>query len=343
MQKITSSVELKSTMAKHITARITSVGAYLPEKVLTNQDLEKMVDTSDSWIVQRTGIHERRIASDDEFTSTMGARAAKQALDAVALPADEVDGIICATMTPDYISPSTAGIIQHALNASKACAVDIQAACSGFLYALSIAKGWIESGMYKNVLVIASEKNSAFIDYTDRNTCVLFGDGAGAALVQSAGTGLEIKHISLGADGSLSNLIRIPAGGSRLKASERTIQEKQHYLQVQGREVFKQAVRHMEAAIKECLEKTNVPEHHIDWLVPHQANIRIMEAIAKGFEIPWDRVYKTIERFANTSASTIPIALFELEKQHPVQKNENIVIVAFGGGLTWGASLLTKI
>ena len=330
-------------MTKKITARITAVGAYLPEKVLKNTDLEKMVDTSDSWIVQRTGIHERRIADKDEFTSTMGVKAAQQARECISLEPAKIDAIICATMTPDYLSPSTASLIQASLRAVNACALDIQAACTGFLYALSLAKGWVESGMYTNVFVVASEKNSAFIDYEDRNTCVLFGDGAGAVVVQSEGPGLEIRHIALGAEGNLANLIQIPAGGCRNTSSAETVRDKQHFIKVQGREVFKHAVRRMEAAIKDCLEKTALPEHHINWLVPHQANLRIMEAVAKDFNIPSERVFKTIDRFGNTSSSTIPIALFELEKQHPIQKNENLVLVAFGGGLTWGASLLTKI
>lgn len=261
-------------MTKKIEARITAIGAYLPERILSNADLEKMVETTDAWIVERTGIHERRIAAADEFTSTMGIKAAKEALDSIQFPPQELDAIICTTMTPDYISPSSAALIQSALQASKACALDIQAACTGFLYGLSLAKGWIESGMYKNVLVISSEKNSAFMDYQDRNTCVLFGDGAGAALIQGEGKGLLIKHISLGADGSLSPLIQIPAGGCRNTASLETVQEKQHFMKMQGKEVFKHAVRRMEAAVRDCLEVTKVPEHHIDWLIPHQANIR---------------------------------------------------------------------
>ena len=329
-------------MTKKITARITSIGAYLPERILTNADLEKMVDTSDSWIIQRTGIRERRIAAADEYTSTMGERAAREALAAIQMKPEQLDAIICATMTPDYISPSTAGLIQAALKATSACAFDIQAACTGFLYALSIAKGWIESGMYKNVLVIASEKNSAFIDYEDRNTCVLFGDGAGACIVQAESPGLAIEHISLGADGTLAHLIEIPGGGCRHAATAATVDQKQHVLKVQGREVFKHAVRRMEAAVTDCLKKTGHSESDIHWLVPHQANIRIMEALAEGFSIPWERVFKTIERYGNTSSSTIPIALHELQKQHTISDGENILLVAFGGGLTWGASLLTQ-
>ena len=330
-------------MVKKIEARITAVAAHLPDHVLTNDDLARIVDTSNDWIVERTGIHERRIASSNEFTSTMGYAAAKQALEKAHVSADQVDAIICTTMTPDFISPSSAALIQHQLKATHACALDIQAACTGFLYGLSLAKGWIESGMYQTVLVVSSEKNSAFIDYQDRNTCILFGDGAGAALVQAEGSGLLLKHISLGADGSLASLIEIPAGGCRNTTSENTVAARQHFLKMQGKEVFKHAVRRMEACVRDCLEKTHMPEHHIDWLIPHQANIRIMESIAKNFSIPWERVYKTIARFGNTSSSTIPIALAELEKEHSIKENENIVLVAFGGGLTWGASLLTKI
>ena len=329
-------------MVKHFTARITGLGSYLPKKILSNSDLEKMVDTSEDWIITRTGIQERRIADDTEYPSTMGAQAAKDALEAAGISAEEVDAIIVSTMTPDYISPSTAALIQHTLGATKACAIDIQAACTGFLYALSIAKGWIESKMYKTVLVVSSEKNSAFIDYTDRSMCVLWGDGAGACIVQGHGSGYVIDHISLGADGEQSSLISIAGGGSRNPATQHTVEHKLHYMQMSGREVFKHAVRRMESAAKECIESSNISQSDISWFIPHQANLRIMEAIAKRFEIPEERIVKTVEKYGNTSSSTIPIALLELSKAHPINDKEHILLVAFGGGLTWGASLLTK-
>ncbi len=323
-------------------ATITSIAAYLPEKVLTNSDLERMVETSDEWIVTRTGIQERRLAHEEEFPSTMGAKAAQAALAKANLPASEVDAILCATMTPDFITPSTAAIIQSAIGAPKACCLDLQAACSGFLYALSIAKAWIESGLYRNVLVVATEKNSAFIDYKDRNTCVLFGDGSGACLVQAGGSGYQIRHICLGADGCESHLISIPAGGSRNPASSDTHEARQHYMKMEGKEVFKHAVRRMEMSAKECLDAAGVLEQDIAWLIPHQANIRIIEAISKRFNIPWERTLRTIHKYGNTSSATIPIALAELDEQNAPQKGEHILLTAFGAGLTWGSSLLTK-
>lgn len=324
-------------------AVITAIASYLPERVLSNSDLEKMVDTSHDWIVTRTGIEERRMADVSEFTSCMGAEAAQRVLAKAKIAAADVDAILCCTMTPDFITPSTAAIIQGLLGATKACCLDIQAACSGFLYGLSIAKGWVETGMYKNVLVIASEKNSAFVDYSDRNTCVLFGDGSGACLVQNGGSGYEIRHVCLGADGSQSQLISIPAGGSRKPTSQATHDERQHFMKMDGREVFKHAVRRMESSAKECLDASGIAEEDITWLVPHQANIRIIEAMAKRFNIPWERTLRTIHKYGNTSAATIPIALAELDEHNAPQAGDHLLLTAFGAGLTWGSSLLTKV
>ncbi len=324
-------------------AVITAIAAYLPEKVLSNSDLEKMVETSDEWIVTRTGIKERRLAHDEEFTSCMGANAATKCLAKAKLDPSEVDAIICATMTPDHLTPSTAALIQSKLGAKNACCIDIQAACSGFLYALSIAKGWVESKMFKNVLIIASEKNSAFVDYQDRNTCILFGDGSGACLVQPAGSGYEVNHICLGADGCESDLISIPAGGSRKPATSDTHTSREHFMKMSGKEVFKHAVRRMEMSAKECLDAAGVAEDDISWLIPHQANIRIIEAISKRFNIPWERTLRTIHKYGNTSASTIPIALAELDEEQRPNKGEHLLLTAFGAGLTWGSSLLTKV
>jgi len=324
-------------------AIITGLGSYLPEQRLTNADIEKLVETSNEWIVTRTGIEERRIAGADEFSSTMGAKAAKIALEHANLAAGDVEAIVVSTMTPDYLCPSTAALIQHEIKANKACAIDVQAACSGFLYALSIAKAWVQSGMYRNVLVIATEKNSAFIDYQDRGTCPLFGDGAGAVVVQSEGSGYLIRDTILGADGELGQLLYIPASGCRMPATEKTIAERQHYMKMYGQELFKHAVRRMESAAKECLEKAGLKEEELNWLIPHQANIRIIEAMGKRFNLPWERVFRTIHKYGNTSSSTVPIALQELDATQPPKPHENILLVAFGGGLTWGATLLTKV
>ena len=330
-------------MKKNIKATITGLGAYLPERVLSNADLEKIVETSSEWIFTRSGIENRRIAGEDEFSSTMGAKACLRALEHAETDAQHVDAILACTMTPDYLCPSTAALIQNLIGAKNASALDIQAACSGFLYGLSIAKAWVESGMYKTVLVVATEKNSSFIDYQDRTTCVLFGDGAGACVVQAGGSGYEIEHICLGADGEQSELICIPASGCRKPASDETLKNRDHFLKMQGKEVFKHAVRRMENAAKECLDKAEVPQEQISWLIPHQTNIRIMEAISKRFEIPWERVWKTIQEYGNTSSSTVPIALYELHKKESPKEHEHLLLVAFGGGLTWGACLIKRV
>ncbi|MBA3237890.1 MAG: ketoacyl-ACP synthase III [Parachlamydiaceae bacterium] len=324
-------------------ARIIGTGAFLPEKILNNADLEKLVDTNDEWISSRTGIKERRIASAEEFTSTMGAAAAAKALEAAKVNASDVDLVIVATMTPDYPSSSTAAIIQHHIGATHAAAFDIQAACTGFLYSLSIAKAFIESGIYHNILVVCSEKMSTVVDYTDRNTCVLFGDGAAAVVISHEGKGLTIDSICLGANGGLVDLLLIPAGGSRLPASAETVSEGKHYIKMQGRELFKQAVRLMTASAKECLDKASLKETEIEWLVPHQANERIINAIAKEFDIPNEKVFKTLHKFGNTSASSIPIALDELIKNHAVESKHHILMLGFGAGLTSGAILLTQM
>lgn len=329
-------------MALPVKARITGLGTYLPKKILTNQDLEQLVETSDEWILSRTGIKERRLAATDEFTSDMGFASAKEALQAANIGAEELDLIIVATMTPDYISPSTAGLIQHKIGATNAAAVDVQAACTGFLYALSMAKAFIESNMYKHILVIASEKMSAFIDYTDRNTCILFGDGSSSAVVSSQGDGWLIDAVFLGAAGELADLVIIPGGGTRQPASIESVEKRQHFVKMQGKEVFKHAVRKMTAAATECLKKAGLKEKDISWLVPHQANERIMDAIAKAFEIPIEKVYKTVHKYGNTSASSIAIALEELLTTRKLLSKEHVLLVAFGGGLTWGAAIITK-
>lgn len=324
-------------------ARIVGTGSYLPERVLANSDLEKMVDTSDEWIVSRTGMKERRIAAEGEFTSDMGFLAASAALKDAECEASDLDLILVATLTPDYMFPSTACLLQARLVASKAAAVDIQAACTGYLYGLSMAKAFVESGLYKKVLVVAAEKLSSIVDYTDRNTSILFGDGASACVVSSSPGKLNIfiRDISIGADGELSQLLILPAGGSRTPASLESVSSGMHYLKMEGKEVFKHAVRRMEASCNECMNRLGLEEKDISWIVPHQANIRIIEAIAKRFNAPMERVYLTIHKYGNTSASSLGIALDELLKEKRPVKGENILLTAFGAGLTWGASILT--
>ncbi len=326
-----------------IRARITGIGSYLPERILSNADLEKIVDTSDEWIFSRTGMKERRIAREDEATSDMAVAAGKKALEKSGLPAEEIDLVIVATSTPDHLMPSTAAIVQAGIGAGKAAAFDLIAACTGYLYGLSTAKAYIESGIYKNILLVASEKMSAVLDYEDRTTCVLFGDGASAAVISSEGAGLAIDSICLGSDGQLSDLIMIPAGGSRLPVTEETLKNRQQYFQMSGKEVFRHAVRRMGAAANECLEKANLTEKQIAWLVPHQANVRIINALAKNFQIPLEKVAVTVHKYGNTSASSVAITLDEILAEQAVGVGEHLLLVAFGSGLTWGASVITKI
>jgi 3-oxoacyl-[acyl-carrier-protein] synthase-3 len=322
-------------------AKIIGTGSYLPKKILSNLDLERMVETSDEWIVSRTGMKERRIAADNEYPSTMGAEACKLAMMDAKVTPEEIDFIIVATLTPDYIFPSTACLIQESLGLKNAAAIDIQAACTGYLYALSVAKSFIESGVYKNILIVASEKLSSIVDYEDRSTCVLFGDGASAAVVSKNGPGLSVESICLGADGEQAELLMLPGGGSRNPATQKTVDEKLHYIKMAGNEVFKHAVRRMEAASKQCLDQVQVKEEEVSWLVPHQANKRIIEAIAKRFtHLPNDKIFITVDRYGNTSASSIGIALDELMKTNTVKEGENLLLTAFGSGFTWGASLL---
>ncbi len=323
-------------------AKIIGTGSYLPERVLANADLEKIVETSDEWIVSRTGMKERRLARSDEFTSDMGLIAAERALAAAGVLPSEVDCVLFATTTPDYIFPSTACLVQKALGASRASALDIQAACTGYLYGLLIAKSFIESGVYKNVLLIAGEKLSAITNYQDRSTCILFGDGAAACLVSSQPKrGLLVRNVELGADGEQAQLLMIPAGGCRQPASSETVANGGHFIKMAGNEVFKHAVRRMEMACKLCLDSAGVKETEISWVIPHQANSRILDALAKRFEhLPAERICRTVHKYGNTSASSIGIALDELLHAGSVHAPEKLLLTAFGGGFTWGAALL---
>ena len=324
-------------------ARIISQGAYLPPRVLSNQELEKMVDTTDEWIFSRTGIKERRIAGEDEATSDMGVKAAKNALKEAGLKPSDIDLILVCTMTPDHLCPSTAAIIQSKLGARKIGAMDLQAACTGYLYGLSVAKAYIEAGMANYVLVIASEKMSSVIDYRDRNSCVLFGDGAAASIVAGKGAGFAIDNLSLGSDGEAADLIIVPGGGSRYPTTAQSVAEGKHFFTMNGKEVFKHAVRRMGSAAKDCLDSAKLTTDEISWVIPHQANMRIMTALSKSFNLPDEKIYKTVQKYGNTSASSIAIALSELIQEQPIKKGEHLLLVAFGGGLTWGAALLTKV
>lgn len=312
-------------------ARIVGIGSYLPDRILTNEDLEKMVETSDEWIVTRTGMKERRIATEAQAASDLGVEAAKRALQDANISVDKIDYILVATMTPDTVTPSTAALIQHKLSANEIPALDTSSACTGFLYTLNMAKALVESGLYQNVLVVATEKMSSVIDYRDRATCVLFGDGAAAVIVSAEGPGLLIGDGILGTDGSLGHLMNLPTCNT----------EERGYLQMEGKEVFKHAVRRMSFYAKACLEKAHLTIDQVRWIIPHQANLRIISAIAKSLEIDENLCYKTVHKYGNTSASSIGIALDELLRESPLEQGDHLLLLAFGGGLTFGATLLS--
>ncbi len=323
-------------------ARVTGIGSYLPERVLTNQDLEKMVETTDEWIVTRTGMKERRIARADEYTSDLATAAGKKALERAGITPEQVDLIIVSTVTPDYITPNTASIVQYKLGAARAAAFSLELACTGLVAGLSIAKAYIESGTYHHVLVIAADKLSSITDYTDKKTCVLFGDGAAALLVSGSGLGLFLHGVTLGSDGEQSSLLMVPAGGSHEPVSEESVRLRRHYLRMEGQEVFKHAVRRMEAACQASLDAAGLTPQDISWLVPHQANLRITEGLGKRFDIDPAKVVSTLHRYGNTSASGMGIALDELLQEKSLRPGENILMVAFGGGFAWGACTLTQ-
>ena len=320
---------------------ILGVGSYLPSKILTNHDLEKMVDTSDEWIVQRTGIRTRHIAAPEQATSDMALIAARRALeDAGVAPAD-LDLIIVATATPDYgVYPSTACLVQDRLWATHAAAFDLSAGCTGFVYGVSVAAQMIASGVYKKALVIGAETLSRILNWEDRNTCVLFGDGAGAAVLGEVEEGYGILGLDLGSDGAGSIHLMQPSGGSRKPASHETVDAKEHTVHMNGNEVFKFAVKIMGKTAKKSLEQAGLTNEDIDMLVPHQANIRIIQSAAKHFKMPMDKVWVNIDKYSNTSAACIPIALTEMQDQHAMKKGDNLLLVAFGAGLTWGSIVL---
>ncbi|MGE5587519.1 MAG: beta-ketoacyl-ACP synthase III [Clostridia bacterium] len=320
-------------------AGIAGTGAAVPEGVLSNFDLEKMVDTSDAWIVERTGIRERRIARDGEVTSDLAARAARLALDDAGVPAEDVDLVIVATVTPDMPFPSCACVVQGKIGASKAAAFDIGAGCTGFVYALSVAHSLVSAGRYSNVLVIGAETLSRIVNWRDRNTCVLFGDGAGAALVRPLERGDGIVACTLGADGTRGDLLTLPGGGSAHPASRDTVDEGLHYIHMQGNQVYRFAVRIMVDATREVLAKAGLAEDDVDLVIPHQANQRLLDLAAERLGAP-EKVYSNVARFGNTSAASIPIALDEASRTGKLEAGARVLLVAFGAGLTWGAAIL---
>lgn len=319
--------------------RIVSTGIYLPEKVLTNFDLEKMVDTTNQWILERTGIRERHIVAEGEATSDLASRAAAAALCNAGLSAEEVDLIVVATITPDSLFPATACHVQRNLGATRAAALDISAACTGFIYALAVGANAVRCGAARNVLVIGAEAMSRVVNWEDRATCVLFGDGAGAVLLQPSQEP-SLLFEDLGCDGALSDLIQMRGGGSRIPASPETVKNGYHFIEVKGREVFKQAVKIMDNCAREAATRLRVDLDEIALIIPHQANIRILEAAVERLGLPRERVYSNVDRYGNTSGATSPIALHEALAEGRIQEGDLILLISFGAGFTYGTSAI---
>ncbi len=315
------------------------LGKYLPEKVVTNQDLERLVETTDEWITTRTGIKERRVVSNGEVTSDLGARAAQMALERAGLDPKEVELIIVATITPDMPFPATSCIVQDKIGARKAACFDVSAACSGFVHGMTVGKQFIETGTYRNALVIGAETLSSIINWKDRSTCVLFGDGAGAAVlapVEKDG----ILTTYLGSAGEYGDLLMVPGGGARFPASEKTITEDLHYMKMNGGEVFKLAVRIMSESVEKVLKECNLSTEEVTCLIPHQANMRIIQAVCERLQFPIEKVYLNLERYGNMSSASTITALCEAVEEGRVKKGDLVVLVAFGGGIVWGSSVV---
>jgi len=321
-------------------AAIVGTGSYAPERVMANADFEKIVDTTDEWITTRTGIRERRFATEDEATSDLAAEAARRALKAAGITAAEVEMIVVATITPDMPFPSTACLVQEKIGARRAFCFDIEAACSGFVYGAEIARQFVQGAAVRTALVIGAEKMSSMIDWKDRSTCVLFGDGAGAAVIQPSRGGRGIVGTVMRSDGSLGELLMVPGGGSRVPASHESVDKGLHFLKMQGREVFKYAVNNMTGAAVEVLEKTGLAKDQIACVIPHQANHRIIKAVADRVGIPLERFFINVDRYGNTSAASVIIALDEAVRSGRVRPGDLVMFLVFGGGFTWGAMVL---
>ena len=319
-----------------------SIGAYVPKKVLTNHDLEKMVDTSDEWITKRTGIKTRYIADENETTSDMGVAAANQALQRVGLAPADIDLIICATISPDFFCmPSTACMIAKKLGIANVPAMDISAACSGFIYALATAKAYVESGMAKNVLIVGAEKLSAIVDWSDRTTCILFGDGAGAAIISATDNKDEaIIDVNIAADGKYYDYLITPGCGTNQPCSEEVLKERACFIKMKGNETFKVAVKTLTNDVVDILEKNGISSEAIDHFVPHQANYRILNAVANALGLRDEQVVMTVGKYGNTSSASIPMAINEIYQEGRLQKGDLMLLDAFGGGFTWGSALV---
>ena len=327
-------------MRQNQRASITGIGSYLPNKVLTNYDLEKMVDTSNDWIIQRTGIKERRIVENGVTTSDLATQASLRAMEDAGVSPKDLDMIITSTITPDHIFPSTSCYIQQKIGATRACAFDILAACAGFIYAMSIGQSFINSGAMKTVLVVGAECLSKITDYTDRATCVLFGDGAGAVVIQRNPVKHEILSSKLAADGSEADVLIMPGGGAKNPASLESVQQRLHYIQFRGKEVFKLAINNITNLILETARENGLTLDDIDLIIPHQSNLRIIEATMEKLGLPMEKAFVNIDKYGNTSSASVPIAIDEARKKGHLRKGDIVMLVAFGGGLTWGSSLI---
>lgn len=323
-------------------AAFRSVGSYIPKNILTNEDLEKIVETSDEWITKRTGIKTRYIADKDESTSDLGLKAAKQAIQRAGLEPKNIDMIICATISPDYFCmPSTACMIAKKLGVSNIPSFDISAACSGFIYALAMAKSFIESNMAKNVLIVGAEKLSAIVDYTDRTTCVLFGDGAGAAIISATENKEEaIIDVNISADGKYYDYLITPGCGTNRPCSEETLKEHACFMKMKGNETFKVAVKTLTSDVVEILERNGINSEKIDYFIPHQANYRILNAVAQALKLKDSQVVMTVSKYGNTSSASIPMAMSDLYNENRLKKGDLMLLDAFGGGFTWGSAIV---
>jgi len=338
------SATFKNPRAEHgfqgRTCSIVSVGSYVPSRVLTNADLERMVDTSDDWIISRTGIKERRLAAENEFTSDLAAKAALKAMESGGITPEQIDLIIVATITPDMLFPSTACLVQQKIGALRAVAFDVEAACSGFVYALEIGQQFIMSRTHNTVLVIGAEKLSTIVNWKDRNTCVLFGDGAGAAILQHRPDAHGLLTACMGADGSQAELLCMPGGGSRCPASPESLEAGLHFLRMDGKETFKNAVTAMQTAAEEALRRCEIDITQIKCFIPHQANQRIIDVVVERLGVKPEQVFTNLEKYGNTSAASVAIALDEAVQAGKVQRGDLVLLVVFGAGLTWGAAVI---
>ena len=322
------------------TCSVTGIGAYLPKRIVTNADLEKIVETTDEWITSRTGIKERRVAADDEFTSDLGAEASRRAMAMAGVKAEEIDLIIVATITPDMPFPATACLVQQKIGAHRAAAFDLEAACSGFIYALEVGQQFINSHAYNTVLIIGAEKLSSIVDWKDRNTCVLFGDGAGAAILQNRPGSQGLLATCMGSDGTKANLLSMPGGGSRCPATEKSVNDRAHFLRMDGKDVFKNAVNAMCSAAREVLQRCELDISQIKLVIPHQANRRIIDAVADRLGGKPEQMFVNLDKYGNTSAASVAIALDEAVADGKLQRGDLVLLVAFGAGLTWAAAII---